>query len=88
MLAIAKLYELRKEYTSAVPWFQSAFDVGGCSDATLERHILDLSILALKAEIAGLQAMVDAEKVPECRIRPSRWADSSQAQTPGCEFEW
>jgi len=67
-LIIAELYEQRKEYANAIPWFQHAFDVGGRVDTSLERHILDLSIQAGKDEIASMQAAVDAEKTPECLV--------------------
>ncbi len=67
-LAIATLYEQRKEYANAVPWFQHAFDVGGRVDVSLERRILDLCIQAGKDEIASIQAAADAEKTPECQV--------------------
>jgi hypothetical protein len=64
-LAIANLYEKRKEYANAIPWFQDAFDKGGCVDCALERHILDLRILGTKEEIAGLQHYLESESDPE-----------------------
>ena len=67
-LAIGNLYEKRKEYANAVPWFQHAFDVGGQVDVSLERRILDLCIQAGKDEIADLQAAVDAEKTPAGKV--------------------
>jgi hypothetical protein len=67
-LAIASLYEKRKEYANAVPWFQHAFDVSGRVDSSLERRILDLSIQAGKDEITDLQAAVDAEKTPADKV--------------------
>jgi tetratricopeptide (TPR) repeat protein len=63
-LAIAELYEKRREYADALPWFERAFDLGGRVDCVLERRILDMRILGLKEEIAGVQRGVEAEEDP------------------------
>jgi hypothetical protein len=68
-LAIATLYEQRKEYANAIPWFQSAFEMGGCVDGTLEIRILDLRIYALEEELAGLQRELDSEDDSESRAK-------------------
>ena len=72
-LAIADLYEQRKEYANAVPWIQCAFEQGGSVDHALEDRILDLQIFALKQELTGLQGHEGAvlkyepESLPELK---------------------
>jgi hypothetical protein len=64
-LAIASLYEKRREYANAVPWFEAAFDLGGRVDASLERRVFEMKVGVLKQQIAELQQELEAEDDPE-----------------------
>jgi len=64
-LTIGQLYEKRKEYVNALPWFESAFDSGGRVDAALELHIVTLRTRALADEIEGFRQYLAREDDPE-----------------------
>jgi hypothetical protein len=60
-LAIATLYEQRREYANAIPWLENALFLRPRGDSVLEGRILEARIRALKDELGGLQAALETE---------------------------
>ena len=42
--AIAKLFEQRNDYGSAIPWYEHAFEASGRIDSSIEKIIGDLKL--------------------------------------------
>ena len=67
--AIARLFEQRNDYASAIPWFEHAFEAGGRVDSSLEKVIGDLKLKTTDQQLAALRAEVAAQTDPELKAQ-------------------
>jgi tetratricopeptide (TPR) repeat protein len=63
--AIAKLFEQKGDYTSAIQWYEHAFEVGGKIDSSLEKTIGDLKLKKVEQELQVLRQQLTEQTEPE-----------------------
>ncbi len=67
--AIAKLFEQRNDYGSAVQWYEHAFEAGGRIDSSLEKTIGDLRLKKTEQELTALRNELAEQTDPELQAQ-------------------
>jgi len=67
--AIAKLFEQKNDYGSAIQWYEHAFEAGGKVDSSLEKVIGDLRLKKAEKELQALRAEVAGQTDPELQAQ-------------------
>jgi len=67
--AIAKLFEQRNDYASAIQWYAHAFEAGGRTDPSLEKTIGDLRLKTVEQELQALRTELAAQTDPELQAQ-------------------
>ena len=63
--AIAKLYEQKADFASAISWYEAAFNAGGKIDSSLEKTIGDLRLRNTEQELQTLRSSLTEQTDPE-----------------------
>ena len=71
--AIAKLFEQRNDYASAIQWYAHAFEAGGRTDPSLEKTIGDLRLKTVEQELQALRTELAAQTDPELQAQSQAW---------------
>jgi tetratricopeptide (TPR) repeat protein len=66
---IAKLFEQKGDFSSAVDWYQASFDAGGKVDSSLEKVIGDLKLKKSDQELQQLVADQEQQTDPEAQAQ-------------------
>jgi tetratricopeptide (TPR) repeat protein len=65
--AIARLFEQKNDFTSAIDWYQASFEAGGKTDPALEKIIGDLKMKKSEQELQQLQEEMAQQTDPEAQ---------------------
>ncbi|HUB68103.1 MAG TPA: tetratricopeptide repeat protein [Candidatus Methylacidiphilales bacterium] len=63
--AIAQYYLQKNDYANSIVWYQTAFDVGGKVDSSLEKTIGDLKLKKVDKELEALNEALSQQTDPE-----------------------
>jgi tetratricopeptide (TPR) repeat protein len=67
--AIAQLFVQRNDYSSAVQWYEHAFEAGGKTDSSLEKTIGDLRLRKVEQELQTLHTELAGQTDPELQAQ-------------------
>jgi tetratricopeptide (TPR) repeat protein len=78
--AIAKLFEQRNDYGSAVSWYEHAFEAGGRIDSSLEKTIGDLKLKKVEQELAALRHELTTQTEPELQAQAQAGIEAKEKE--------
>ena len=78
--AIAQLFAQKNDLTSAIQWYEHAFDAGGRIDSALEKIIGDLKLKKAEQDLEELVAAQEAQTEPEAQAQYATAVEEKRAE--------